>query len=109
MNPEVECIGTEGTIISLQDYQHESKPAGSKETFPAMAVEKIAEELKAFHGGQKEKCVSTHVAAQISHFCEESPEFAEVVYKTKRTLSDLRKAQRRLLRGSPERCQGICL
>lgn len=88
MNPEVECIETEGTIISFLDYQHESKPAGSKETFQAMAVEKIAEELKSFHGGQKEKCVSSHVAAQITHFCEESPEFAEVVYKTKRTLSD---------------------
>lgn len=88
MNPEVECIETEGAIISLLDYQPESEPSSSKEIFPALAVEKIAEELKAFHGGQKEKCVSTHVAAQITHFCEESPEFAEVVYKTKRTLSD---------------------
>ena len=51
-------------------------------------MEKIAAELKSFTGGQKEKCVSTHVAAEITHFCEESPEFAEVVYKTKRTLSD---------------------
>ena len=98
MNPEVECIETDGTIISLLDYQPESEPVGSKKTFQAMAMEKIAEELKTFTGGRKEKCVSTHVAAQITHFCEESPEFAEVVYKTKRTLSDLRKAQRRLLR-----------
>lgn len=88
MNPEVECVETEGTIISFQDYHPESEPVGSKETFQAMAVEKIAEELKTFHGGRKEKCVSSHVAAQITHFCEESPEFAEVVYKTKRTLSD---------------------
>lgn len=88
MNPEVECIETEGTVISFQDYHPESEPVGSKETFQAMAVEKIAEELKTFHGGRKEKCVSSHVAAQITHFCEESPEFAEVVYKTKRTLSD---------------------
>ena len=88
MNPEVECIETDGTIISLLDYQPESEPVGSKKTFQAMAMEKIAEELKTFTGGRKEKCVSTHVAAQITHFCEESPEFAEVVYKTKRTLSD---------------------
>lgn len=88
MKPEVECIETEGAIISLLDYQPESEPVDSKETFQPLAVEKIAEELKTFAGGRKEKCVSTHVAAQITHFCEESPEFAEVVYKTKRTLSD---------------------
>ena len=88
MSPEVECVETESNIIPIQDYQPESEPAGSKETLRSMAVEKIAEELKKFYGGQKEKCVSSHVAAQVTHFCEESPEFAEVVYKTKRTLSD---------------------
>lgn len=88
MNPEVECIGTEGAIISLLDYQPESEPEDAKVSFQPLAVEKIAEELKTFAGGRKEKCVSSHVAAQITHFCEESPEFAEVVYKTKRTLSD---------------------
>ena len=98
MNPEVECIETESAIISLLDYQPESESEGAEASFQPLAMEKIAEELKTFAGGRKEKCVSTHVAAQITHFCEESPEFAEVVYKTKRTLSDLRKAQRRLLR-----------
>ncbi|MCI9192490.1 MAG: hypothetical protein HFE92_03690 [Acutalibacter muris] len=84
MNPDIECTTTEGTVIPIRDYQ----PQNDKNVFQAMAVEKIAAELKSFTGGQKEKCVSTHVAAEITHFCEESPEFAEVVYKTKRTLSD---------------------
>ena len=88
MTPEVECIEAESTIISLSDCQSESELAGAKASFQPLAVEKIAGELKTFTGGRKEKCVSSHVAAQITHFCEESPEFAEVVYKTKRTLSD---------------------
>lgn len=84
MNSEIECTPTESTVIPIRDYQ----PQTDNNVFQAMAVEKIATELKSFTGGQKEKCVSTHVAAEITHFCEESPEFAEVVYKTKRTLSD---------------------
>lgn len=84
MNPEVESTTTEGTVIPIRDYQ----PQTDNSIFQSIAAEKIAAELKSFTGGQKEKCVSTHVAAEITHFCEESPEFAEVVYKTKRTLSD---------------------
>lgn len=84
MNPELECTPTEGTVIPIQAYQLEK----DRNVFQSIAAEKIAAELKSFTGSQKEKCVSTHVAAQITHFCEESPEFAEVVYKTKRTLSD---------------------
>ncbi|MEY8312797.1 Cas9 inhibitor AcrIIA9 family protein [Oscillospiraceae bacterium 42-9] len=67
-------------IITLNDYQPEN--------YQAQAVEKIAAELKNFAGGQKEVCISKSAAAQVTHFCEESPVFAEVVYKTKRTLSD---------------------
>lgn len=62
-------------IIELKNYQN-------------LATEKIAAELKSFTGGRKEKCISAHAAAEVTHFCEESPAFAEVVYKTKRTLSD---------------------
>lgn len=58
------------------------------QNYQTLATEKIAAELKTFTGGRKEKCISTHAAAQITHFCEESPAFAEVVYKTRRTLSD---------------------
>ncbi|WP_160644296.1 MULTISPECIES: PcfJ domain-containing protein [unclassified Neglectibacter] len=62
-------------IIQLKNYQ-------------TLATEKIDAELQSFTGGRKEKCISSHAAAQVTHFCEESPAFAEVVYKTKRTLSD---------------------
>lgn len=56
--------------------------------YPTLAKEKIAAELEAFTGGQKEKAISQFAASQLSHFCEQSPLFAEVVYKTRRTLSD---------------------
>lgn len=56
--------------------------------FQALAVEKLKKELKSFSGGQKEKAVSEFVASTLTHFCEQDSSFAEVVYKTKRTLSD---------------------
>ncbi len=62
-------------IIQLKNYQ-------------ILATEKVAAELKSFTDGHKEKCIFSHAAAQVTHFCEESPAFAEVVYKTKQTLSD---------------------
>ena len=55
--------------------------------YQTLACEKIAAELKSFKGGKPEKLVSTFAAAQVTHFCEESPIFAVVVYKTRRTLS----------------------
>jgi len=55
---------------------------------PILAVEKIAAELKNFQGGSKEKVVSKFVASTLSHFCGENERFAEVVYRTPRTLSD---------------------
>lgn len=80
MSTETVLLENENKIISLTDYQPEN--------FQALAAEKIAAELKSFTGGQKERCISTFAAAQVTHFCEESAVFAEVVYKTKRTLSD---------------------
>lgn len=56
--------------------------------YPALAAEKIAAELKDFSGGQKEKAVSKFAAETVTHFCQESAQFAQVVYKTRRTLSD---------------------
>lgn len=67
-------------IINIQDHQSPN--------YRALAAEKIAAELKDFTGGSKEKAVSKSAAETLTHFCEESPQFAEVVYKTKRTLSD---------------------
>ena len=61
---------------------------GWEPDYPVLAAEKIAAELKDFSGGQKEKAVSKFAAETVTHFCEESPQFAEVVYRTRRTLSD---------------------
>ena len=58
------------------------------QNYPALAAEKIAAELKSFAGGAKEKAISKFAAETLTHFCEESAAFAEVVYKTRRTLSD---------------------
>lgn len=52
------------------------------------AKEKIDAEDKAFKGGPKEQVVHTHVARTLRAFCDEEPRFAEVVVKTKRTLSE---------------------
>ena len=56
--------------------------------FSQLAVEKIAAELKDFKGDKYGMAVKNHVAATITHFCEQNERCAEVVYKTKRTLSD---------------------
>ena len=56
--------------------------------YSQLAVEKIAAELKDFKGDRYGMAVKNHVAATITHFCEQNERFAEVVYKTKRTLSD---------------------
>lgn len=57
-------------------------------SYTKLAVEKIAAELKDFKGDKYGMAVKNHVAATITHFCEQNERFAEVVYKTKRTLSD---------------------
>lgn len=53
-----------------------------------LATEKIDAELKVFKGDRYCEAVKTHVASVLTHFCEENERFAEVVYNTKRTLSD---------------------
>lgn len=58
------------------------------EDYRTLAVHKIAEELNSFKGDRYCEAVKNHVAATLTHFCEENVRFAEVVYKTKRTLSD---------------------
>ena len=57
-------------------------------SYSRLAVEKIAAELKDFKGDRYGNAVKNHVASTITHFCEQNERFAEVVYKTKRTLSD---------------------
>ena len=58
------------------------------EDYRTLAVHKIAEELNSFKGDRYGEAVKKHVGATLTHFCEENIRFAEVVYKTKRTLSD---------------------
>lgn len=57
-------------------------------SYKKLAVEKIAAELKSFKGDRYGMAVKNHVASTLTHFCEQDERFAEVVYKTKRTLSD---------------------
>lgn len=56
--------------------------------FKKLAVEKIDRELKEFAGDKYGKAVYTYVANVLRDFCEQNERFAEVVYKTKRSLSD---------------------
>ena len=56
--------------------------------YTVVARDKIAEELKGFSGGNKEKAVSEFVASTLTEFSEQNVAFAEVVAKTHRTLSD---------------------
>jgi len=52
------------------------------------AISKIADELKHFKGGNKEKAVSTFVASTLTHFCEQDERYAKAVLFTTRTLSE---------------------
>lgn len=72
--------------MSMENIENIKDPQGPD--YPALAAEKIAAELKSFTGGSKEKAISKFAAETLTHFCEESPQFAQVVYKTRRTLSD---------------------
>ena len=56
--------------------------------FRILAKEKIDKELKEFEGDKYGKAVYTYVANAIREFCDKNERFAEVVYKTKRSLSD---------------------
>ena len=58
------------------------------QSYSRLAVTKINNELSMFKGGMKEKTVSKFVASTLVHFCEADEQFAEVVSKTPRTLSD---------------------
>ena len=56
--------------------------------FKRLAIEKIDRELKEFKGDKYGKAVYTYVANVLRDFCQQNERFAEVVYKTKRSLSD---------------------
>lgn len=54
----------------------------------AKAIEKIKNETKDFSGNQKAKIIHTYVSNTLINFCEQNEKFAEVVLKTKQTLSE---------------------
>lgn len=57
--------------------------------YKALAVEKIQAELKDCKGSdRKASAVKTYVANALTDFCQQNALFAEVLYKTKRTLSN---------------------
>ena len=68
-------------VIQLQ-------PAGEGEDFQKLAIEKIALELAGFTGDRYGQAVKDFVASTLTNFCQQNARFAEVVYKTKRSLSD---------------------
>ena len=53
-----------------------------------LAIDKINAEVENFTGGNKEWAVYKPVAERLISFCVQDERFAEVLYKTKRTLSD---------------------
>ena len=59
-----------------------------KQSWSSQATKKIDAELKDFKGDRYAEAVKKHVASTIKHFCEQNEAFAEVVFRTKRTLSD---------------------
>ena len=79
--------------ISLPQEETPEKATGitveSDPAFIPLAVAKLDAELKVFTGGQKEQAVSTFVATTLTKFCNDNARFAEVVFKTTRTLSDV--------------------
>ncbi|HIT33420.1 MAG TPA: hypothetical protein IAC31_02160 [Candidatus Faecousia intestinigallinarum] len=56
--------------------------------YSQLAATKLQEELKSFRGDRYGEAIKEHVAATLIQFCKQNEKFAEVVYKTKRTLSD---------------------
>lgn len=52
------------------------------------AIEKIKKETEEFNGDRYGKAIYKAVSTQLINFCEQESDFAKVVLKTKRTLSD---------------------
>ena len=53
-----------------------------------LAIEKLENEIKEYKGDKYGDVVKPYVSNTLRKFCEDSEAFAEVFYKTKRTLSD---------------------
>lgn len=53
-----------------------------------LAIEKLEKEIKEYKGDRYGDTVKPYVSNTLRKFCEDNKTFAEVFYKTKRTLSD---------------------
>ena len=53
-----------------------------------LAIEKLETEIKEYKGNRYGDAVKPYVSNTLRKFCEDNETFAEVFYKTKRTLSD---------------------
>lgn len=53
-----------------------------------LAIEKLETEIKEYKGNRYGDAVQPYVSNTLRKFCEDNETFAEVFYKTKRTLSD---------------------
>lgn len=56
--------------------------------FTALAIEKLNSESKSYKGNKYGDAVHSYVTNALREFCSQDVRFAEVFYKTKRTLSD---------------------
>lgn len=56
--------------------------------YKLLSIEKIRTEMENFNGDAMSKSISDSVAAKLTDFCNENELVAEVVYRTKRTISD---------------------
>lgn len=68
-----------GTILRLDEVDKD---------ITTLAIEKIETEDKEFNGDRYGNAVHKYIAKTIVNFCKSDERFAEVVYNTKRTLSD---------------------
>lgn len=79
-------------------------PFNIASVYAELASQKLDDEIESFKGNFKEEAIYRHVAETLRAFCEEDERFAEVVYKTKRTLSD---CCRFILKDVGEACSDI--
>lgn len=76
------------TSIPENSISQENNNINSEIDIKTLAIDKINAEVENFTGGNKEWVIFKPVAERLISFCEQNEKFAEVLYKTKRTLSD---------------------
>lgn len=62
--------------------------ADADKDITTLALEKLENEIKEYKGDRYGNAVKPYVSNTLRKFCEDNKAFAEVFYRTKRTLSD---------------------